>query len=622
MFTIFVVPQDPCSYKPAKSDQLDAKKKPQDLQLQHTTPTPRPSTHSLIDTLQNSVFFGGLGSLSREVEAMERQLTAEALARATMKAKLLSSPSSPSSGATTATAVDTAVTNREQDMWSRISNMFQLGTSAVPLKRYKITVEELPDFASRDQEQFQEQSSKGSKDDGGEEGGRETLIATTTAVMPPGLMDWLLQVTREDSSVTAVQRQIGHDNADIEEIKESLHSTEELPTVSNNDPSTKNSSLDTVQSASLLTPTSTSQDPRASTEAASVIDHDLATAVAVSTAAIVASNATNINAQPRKGLEGSATSPVLVNKVENVQVPQNNATHENDNSINISTVVPSRENNQRNWPPRRRSLSRNETTITRPDGSKESKTVTVNRETGVAETHTRVVHADGSIQESIQRQDGKATWTTIRNKKQQQQQEQQVQVQAQMQEPAARDLDERDDEHESHRKSFRDRLAQRRQERAERRKEKQERRQELREAEARQREMTAAAYGFSSDSNATTTTTDAEYEDDFAKNAGVKRQGSGRRGRKNEVDKEDPHAARVEFHRFHDSHYRNVWHQRREERERMYEKEQREGSRRDEDDQGSDEQVLYSKSRTWPPQGYLRRLEKEQGQENEPRHNV
>ncbi|KAF8966207.1 hypothetical protein BGZ46_000407 [Entomortierella lignicola] len=576
MFTIFVVPpqdispppptittstttcphnaktkNDPC----AKEYTFNQEQRPQSRRFRRCStvgtscpsPSPRPYTYSLIDKLQTSVFFGGLGSLSREVEAMDRQMAAENLAKASLKARLqqenllLSSssliPSDDSSNAMTVTNT----TGQEQDLWSRISKVFHLDTNTEPLKHYKITVEEL--------DQPQGQTSK------------EPVITTATAVMPPAVMDWLLRATRQDPSNTTAA------------IEDTLQPIEVLSNASSEDTATKDKSVDTAH----LAPASAASQ-----------EHDLAAAVAASTAAIVAANSTNANAQSNKVREQPSTaSPVVVNRVK---VDEHSFT---------------------------------QTTITRPDGTREFKFVTVNRETGATETHTRVEHVDGSIQESIQSPKG-SKWTTIRQRKQEQQGQtqqqevqqqqqvqqqvlQQVQQQTQEQKPVVVNTVEQDTEAESRRQSFRERLYQRRQERAERRREKQERRQELREAEARQREMTAAAYGFGYDEN-----------------------GNAREGhRESFEEEEDPHRARKEFHRFHDSNHRNVWRQRREEREREQEQERERVRMRNGNNDGrnarknddSDEQVSYSKSKSWPPRGYLRRME-EQEQEHEPRHNV
>ncbi|KAF9348666.1 hypothetical protein BGX26_012943, partial [Mortierella sp. AD094] len=312
MFTIFVVPtQDispsPCPHKFAKTDGNDAEKHLQGLQQQtrsrQPASVPRPSTHSLIDTLQNSIFFGGLGSLSREVEAMEKQLAAEALVKASMKAKLQENPLSlssiPSGDAASTLTVTTTTSAREQGLWSRISNVFQLDSSAVPLKRYKVTVEELLDSVEQSPETD-----------------RKAVVTTTTAAMPPGLMDWLIQVTREDPSVAAVQLQIGQDDATLQPIEELPNMTSENSTIKNN--------LDTARSAPL--PPS-SQDHQASTDVDA--DRDLSAAIAVSTAAIVASKAANAGAQSTKSQEKeNVVSPVLVNKVKDTQATKSHATRE------------------------------------------------------------------------------------------------------------------------------------------------------------------------------------------------------------------------------------------------------------------------------------------------------
>jgi len=214
----------------------------------------------------------------------------------------------------------------------------------------------------------------------------------------------------------------------------------------------------------------------------------------------------------------------------------------------------------------------------------------LNRATGVTETHTRIQHPDGSVQESTQRKGHSA-----------------------ISRPALKgqeaDVTQLNSEIPSQLPCVRERWAQRRQERMERREElreerqraTQERRQELREAEAKQREATAAAYGFVNSS----TTGDSDSD-------------AGKKSAPTTDGEMDPYHNRTPSHPSHENLYRGVWHQRREARRQERERERQE-QRYNEEEQALNEQSHESTAnRTWPPRGYLRRMEREQ----EPRHNV
>ncbi|KAF9431154.1 hypothetical protein BGZ76_000526 [Entomortierella beljakovae] len=576
-------------------------------------PLKNPYTQTFINTLHDSVLFGGLGSLGREVGAMERQLASEARFKAS---SLKSLPLNDDTN--TATMVFTSPTSPSpvshtnplgHTFWSKISNAFQFDPAAVPLSRYKITVEELPDSFSSNLDQ-----SPNNQID------RDLVTTTTVAVMPSPIMDWFLKMAGEHPLSTVVIQQQQQQqqqplinqggDAKVVELLEPLHQ----PAQDKKDITSNTSPVITHTSSKAFSSNTEGQ-----------LERDLETAVAMSTEAIVASShATKVDSsQPKMEQENStvAVSPVAVSPVAVSPTVVNKVTHVPEIIKEKGTTQVPVENNQRNWPPRRRdSLKRNEsfsqTTITRPDGTVESKIVTIDQDSGMSETTTRIQRPDGSIQETIQRRSnhGKPTWTTIHQRKVEQQQQQQQQ-QATVDE-------QRETEHESYGQSFRERLAQKRQEREEHRKEKQERRQELREAEARQRELTAAAYGFilpdeSRQSSYQTSETPSRgyWFERKSRKYGRDEQNEG------EEEEQDPHKRRHEFHRFHNPDYRSRWHQRRMEREKMQEQERLRRSEDNQDD-NNESSSSYPKVKTWPPQGYRRRMEKEHGQDHEPRHNV
>ncbi|KAF9365265.1 hypothetical protein BGX34_010742 [Mortierella sp. NVP85] len=524
----------------------------------------RPLPYTLIDTLQSSIFFGGFGSLSRELEAMDRQMAMEALARSSKK----SNPDHSEKQAVIA------------------------GSTKWPLRRYKITVQELPDgihdHAVHDNNALDR---------------TDPLVASVTAVMPSSVMDWLLSVTQHSDGQAIMESQAAVQL--IEDVaKQGNHNMADSPAITTDSTMDKVSSIHadpTITSASLQTRTDT--------------DDNIA-AAATATAAMAAiptfprdtsDHSSSSKSNHTGGLPGNKTS-TLANKVKETQ-PTNNAhgssrqqedgdtrtwwqrrrdarlQHDSNSREEKNNTEQEHEGSRRTWPPRRRYMGPGETftqtTITRPDGTVESKSTTLNRATGVTETHTRIQHPDGSVQESTQREGHSA-----------------------VSRPALKgqegDVTLSNSDTASQLPGIRERWAQRRQERMERREElreerqrmKQERRQELREAEAKQREATAAAYGFVHSS----TTGDSD----------------------NDAGKKSAPTTDGEMDPSHEDLYRSAWHQRREARRQERERERRE-QRYNEEEQALNEQSHESTAnRTWPPRGYLRRMEREQ----EPRHNV
>ncbi|KAK3815128.1 MAG: hypothetical protein J3Q66DRAFT_343879 [Benniella sp.] len=534
----------------------------------------RPLPYTLLDTLQSSIFFGGFGSLSRELEAMDKQMAMEALARSSKSNSFLTVHSEKQAAIT--------------------------GSTKWPLRRYKITVQELPDgihdHAIHDNNALDR---------------TEPLVASVTAVMPSSVMDWLLSVTRHGEAIMESQAAVQL----IEDVaKQGNHNMADSPATTMDSTMVKVSSIHadpTITSASLQTRTDT--------------DDNIAAAAATATVAMAAiptfprdtsDHSASSKSNHTEGLPGNETSTVT-NKVKETQPTWNahgsprqqedgdtrtwwqrrrdaRLQRDSNSREEKNNTEQEHEGSHRTWPPRRRSMGPGETftqtTITRPDGTIESKSTTLNRATGVTETHTRIQHPDGSVQESTQREGHSAiSRPTLKGQE--------------------ADVTLSSSDTPSQLPGIRERWAQRRQVRMERREElreerqrtKQERRQELREAEAKQRETTAAAYGFVHSS--TTGDSDNDAGEKFAPT----------------TDGEmDPYQNRTSSHPSHENLYRSAWHQRREARRQERERERRE-QRYNEEEQTLDEQSHESTaSRTWPPRGYLRRMEREQ----EPRHNV
>ncbi|KAF8926132.1 hypothetical protein BGZ58_000150 [Dissophora ornata] len=652
MFNIFAVPppdnpsrssssscprrhRHSANFNDAKRQQEQSKQsKQQQQELKQTTAqSSRLRNYSVLQTLQNSLFFGGLRSLSREIEAMDRQLAVDALARSSMKAKSLEQQQQQQQ------LEDSVAT-----MASSTPTVFHLD-AYTPVKRYKITVEEVPDhvltYEAVDGNTFKDSA----------------VVATTTAVASPlSVLNWLLYATTGTKDDDAMGRHIvqGHMDSDSRlvfqnSLQESSDSSADKGGLAAPPPppmAASQSRVDTENSSSVVTPVAVGAT---------------ATATAATAATMVAATASKNkrNKYPEAAPVKVNEAPMLVNKVKGEEMHSNQDTESEDmrpwwqrrrsredhhvreqkhssSSAGAATAAAAAaettegrgERVQRSWPPRRRSPSQTftKTTITRPDGTVESKSVTLDRTTGVAETHTRVRHPDGSVQESVIRESKAALSHPVL-------------VHAppppppqQQQQPEPTDKA----EHESLRSKFRERVVQRRQERTERReeraerhKERHERRKELRDAEVEQREATAAAYGFvhaagPDDTYAAAAAAAANREggNDARDNNKARQEPAAAAARVVKMQDEDPHRARIDFHRYHDQNYRNAWNQRREGRQRGNGRvRQREGQGEEEEEEEGEQRT---KMRSWPPKGYLRRLEQEQEQEQdwELRHNV
>ncbi|KAF9281713.1 hypothetical protein BGZ88_011435 [Linnemannia elongata] len=539
------------------------------------TKPPKIPSLARLNILQGFSILGGAGSVAHEIQAMEYQKT---LALASSEGRYRPRSCTFNSTDRAEVPITTDVTTTEKETtegentvargggeqlwpWSWSQKLQSITTgSRGTMKRYRITIEELPGEVSADGSALVSTSASAtstvdmSASEAGVGAGLEEVeavkkVATTTAMMPMGVVEWLLNVSYDKPygfRAPAVEEKKGGDESAVAVVVPALAAFDEV----------------------------VPQVP--------LPDHDLSSSSSVPVAVVAAG------------------------------------------------------------------ASFTQTTITRPDGTIESKTVTFNRQSGVTETHTRIQRPDGSFLESSThrinpslreaqekeqkeqeqqpvpstRHEGGNPYRNHLNRVAAQQQQQQQQqndaevvaattasaIAASTSTPPTPPLSS-STLPSQHRPSFRERWARRRQEhrefledlRAERERERsftsqdheqergrqddrrRERRQELRDAEARQREATAAAYGFvpSSSSSASDSASSSSNW--------------------SSVDRER------EDHRHHH-------------RDRL-----RRRGRKDEDEEkeydGEGSQQQY-RSRSWPPKGYLKRQEREQQEQQEPRHNV
>ncbi|KAF9133746.1 hypothetical protein BG015_003515 [Linnemannia schmuckeri] len=631
-----------------------------------TKPSKSPNIPGLarLNILQGFSLLGGAGSVIHEIHAVEYQ-KAMALASSSSSEGRHRPRCAFTSAETDATAAstttDVTVTEKETTEgaqnatrgaeqlwpWSWAQKLQSVTTgSRGTMKRYRITIEELPGEVSVDGSPLASTSTSASATstvEALESGGRVKKVATTTAMMPMGVVEWLLNVSYDKPygfRTPAVEEKKGGDESNevtavvvpvVAAVEEVVVPQVPLPDY---DLSSSSSIPVAVIAAGTVTPP-TVESPGAGPEPVATKIESPPTVVAtpsnaVTTAVVdhlAVASAALVPAPPKSS--EAAPSSVLVNKVMEVR-PSWDTTNNNTNNTSQDA------SRTKEWPPRhyqherRPSESFTRTTITRPDGTIESKTVTFNRQSGVTETHTRIQRPDGSFLESsthrinpssreiqvqAQEQQGQQVPQTrheggnpYRNHlnraaaaAQQQQQHQQEKHDAQVvastiataaaSTPPAPSPSSASSQH---RPSFRERWAQRRQEhrefleelRAERERERRsqgshdqergrqderrrERRQELRDAEARQREATAAAYGFVPSASSSNS----------------------------------PHFERERE----DNHHH---------RDRL-----RRRDRKVEDEEVEDE-GRQVRSRSWPPKGYLKRQEREQQEQQQPCHNV
>ncbi|KAF9179849.1 hypothetical protein BGZ50_006660 [Haplosporangium sp. Z 11] len=469
-----------------------------------------------------------------------------------------------------------------------------------PWKRYRITVEEILEDgnASSDQEVPHDTISPAAV---------INKTITTTTAMPSSVMDWLTSFAPQDHQTTEQMNVIPTDSKPAKLAQPVM---EDLSKQEDDMEATANDKAGTGQGAKI------SSD--------NVGDMDDTLSLPSSTVDVQAQQKRHEQDVDRTTLSSAATAAATAAATVATMAAISNKTSNDNNGHDVHVKYPVDHTDtpcksQRQWPPKRSPPSEQQqqqqqqqrqsytrTTITRPDGTVESKTVSLNHETGQTETHIRIQRPDGSFHESI---------ATKLSKEQHQQQSSKQQ----------------------HRSTLRERLAQRRQERQERRQERQERRlqernrtaqydsetekkprpdsdsegearkkrlerrQELRDAEARQREATAIAYGVHPHS--------PSQDRDASRSNNTNRNEN-----ENENANEDPYRVRSEFHQ---------WHSRR----------LRHGSDGHATNPNTNSQALREEDKeeewtttrpngSWPPRAYLRRqqLEKEQG--HEPRHNV
>ncbi|KAF9131061.1 hypothetical protein BGW39_002322 [Mortierella sp. 14UC] len=571
------------------------------------------------------------------------------------------------------------------------------------MKRYRITIEELPGEASpadattatSSAGRLEDITSGAGQGEGEEEETAVKKVATTTAMMPTGVVDWLLNVSydkpygfrlpaaeeTEKKKEWDSRNESGDESTEaIAEVAVSAVATGDVgiedvvPQVPLPEQEASSSTVIAVLAVpSQQAPPTPESAPVAiaATEPAVATKIEALSVPVAAVATVVAASNTKanadapVNAKPTEAAL-SSTSPsssVLVNKVMEVRPSWDRQDQTAATSINNAHQDSSR---TRQWPPRRRhSESFTQTTITHPDGTTESKTVTFNRHTGVTETHTRIQRPDGSFIESsthrtnpshvsspsqgqeVSRQQqvqqtpqtqckGGNPYRNHLNRvaAQQQQQGQQGQGQQAAETIASAPLapaptvavatpTHAPTPTPSHRPSFKERWNQRRQEhrefleelRAEREHEREqhtsahthatkdqqqqqhkeqqqsergrrERRQELRDAEARQREAIAAAYGFVPTSPPPSSTPSPPSSASASSSTSSTSSNWSRFDRDHDQDRD--HGRRH--------------HRKRHEEEDNYDNE---------------------RSRSWPPKGYLKRQEREREQQQEqPRHNV
>ncbi|KAF8935649.1 hypothetical protein BGZ47_009812 [Haplosporangium gracile] len=636
-----------------------------------TKPSKPPKIPGLtrLNILQGFSLLGGAGSVIHEIHAVEYQKALALAPSSSSKGRYRPRCAFSSAGtdATEASITADVMATEKETMegaqnapgggeqlwpWSWAQKLQSVTTgSRGTMKRYRITIEELPGEVSVDGSPLVSTSTSASAtstvetlESGGrmkEEEGEMVVkkVATTTAMMPVGVVEWLLNVSYAKPygfrAPAVEEKKIDNEGTEVIAVVVPVVAAVEevvVPQVPlpDHDLSSSSSIPVAVVVAGTVTPPTT-ESPGAGPEPVATKIESPATVVATPSAAVATAVVDHLAVAsavpvpaPSKPSE-PAPSSVLVNKVMEVRPSWDTV---NNNITNNTSQDASR---IREWPPRRHQHER------RP-----SETVTFNRESGVTETHTRIQRPDGSFLESsthrispssrevqvqVQEQQGQQVPQTrheagnpYRNRLNraaaaaaQQQQHQQGhhddQVVASTIAAAAASTPPAPSPSSApsqHRPSFRERWAQRRQEhrefledlRAERERERsqgshdqeqgrqderrRERRQELRDAEARQREATAAAYGFVPSASSSSSSA-SESASTTSSNL--------------------PH-----FDREREDHHHH--------RDRLSRRGRKVG-----DEEVEDEGRQY-RSRSWPPKGYFKRQEREQQEQQQPRHNV
>ncbi|KAF9130056.1 hypothetical protein BGX30_013654 [Mortierella sp. GBA39] len=599
-----------------------------------------------LNILQGFSLLGGAGSVVHEIHAVEYQ---KALALASSEGRYQPwctfNSTDKTEVPTTATA-DLTMTEKETTEgakavargggggdqlwpWSWAQKLQAATTgSRGTMKRYRITIEELPGEVSADGSALASTSASATStadvaaSEAGVGAGLEEVevvkkVATTTAMMPMGVIEWLLNVSYD--------KPYGFRTPPVEK-KGSDESTEsavavvvpvitavdvvvpQVPLPDQDLPSLSSVPVVVVAAGTVPSPTAESFGGAGPEPVATKIESPV---IATSAASNVVDQLAVVSAAPVPAKPSEAApSSVLVNKVMEVRPSW-------DNNNNTSQDSPSR---TREWPPRRHqdqrrpSESFTQTTITRPDGTVESKTEKEQQQQPVPPTR----HEGGNpYRNHLDR-------VAIQQQQQQQQQQNDAKVVAattttasaatSTSTPPTPPLSSSSSSSPSqHRPSFRERWAQRRQEhrefleelRAERERERprtsqdrdqergrqddrrRERRQELRDAEARQRETTAAAYGFVPSSSSSSSSASSSPSSSSSNGPRVDR------------ERED--------HRHHH-------------RDRLRLGRGKDENEEEDDDEGEGRQQY--RSRSWPPKGYLKRQEREQQDQQQSRHNV
>ncbi|KAG0209323.1 hypothetical protein BGX33_005688 [Mortierella sp. NVP41] len=616
-------------------------KKSQDRSMTDTTTKTPLSSLARLNILQGFSLLGAAGSLTHEIHAIEYE---KALAlRHHTSAPITAQTPEPTSTPTTTVATQGEGSGEPEQLfpwsWAKKLQSFTTGTRGT-MKRYRITIEELPGDVAADGVTIT--SSASSAIDGDVEGiaSEEEIkkVATTTAMMPVGVVDWLLNVSYdkpfgfrrpavEEGHVgeEATAKVVVAEDAVVPQVPlpdQDHEANQESPlsaVVPVAEP-TKRPPTPTVQSVSVAGP---EQPVATKIESFSDLDAVVASVVPVAVVAAMEHNkinptaavpptatTTNANAKP-----SDAPSSVLVNKVMEVR-PSWDRQQQDSSNQDSSSVVHADDDHTTGWHGRVKDGD-----IQPPDGGHRDP---YQDPSSTHRLHPSQSHASHDSQAQVQsfetsralHKDGNPYRNHL-NRVAQQQQQQQGQGQGQdanttpssspsttPSTPPATSSSTLS----PHRPSFRERWAQRRQEhrefleelraerdanlqkdrqyreRCERERERgrQERRQELRDAEARQREATAAAYGFGPSSSSSSAASSSSSSSSSPSN----------------------------WSRFDRDHTQNHGHGRHKRHE-----EDREIS--DDSDEGRGQ-----RSRSWPPKGYLKRQEREREQQEEPRHNV
>ncbi|KAG9068204.1 hypothetical protein KI688_011799 [Linnemannia hyalina] len=636
-----------------------------------------------LNILQGFSLLGGAGSVVHEIHAVEYQ---KALALASSEGRYRPWSTNSTDKAEVPTMMTTDLTMIEKETteganaiargggggggdqlwpWSWAQKLQAATTgSRGTMKRYRITIEELPGEVSADGSALASTSASATStaDVAASEAvvgaGLEDVkkVATTTAMMPTGVIEWLLNVSYD--------KPYGFRTPPVEEKKGSDESPESAAAVvapvitvvdevvpqvplPDQDPSSLSSVPVVVVAASTAPPPTAESSGGAGPEpVATKIESPVIATSAASTVVdqLAVASAAPVPAKPSE----AAPSSVLVNKVMEVRPSW-------DNNNNTSQDSPSR---TREWPPHRRqdqrrpSESFTQTTITRPDGTVESKTVTFNRQSGVTETHTRIQRPDGSFLESSThrinpslrdaqekeqqqqpvpqtRHEGENPYRNHLNRvaiQQQQQQQQQQQNDAKVvaatttttsasaaastsTPPTPPSSSSSSSSPSQHRPSFRERWAQRRQEhrefleelRAERERERPHTSQDCDQGRGRQddrrRERRQELRDAEAKQRETTAAAYGFVPSSSSSSSSASESSSSLNGPRVDRERED--------HRHHH-------------RDRLRLGRRKEDEEKEDDGEGRQQY----RSRSWPPKGYLKRQEREQQDQQQSRHNV